>query len=159
MYSTLLIMHIAAAIIGLTLAAPILLAPKRRGVHTLLGKVYGGALLTMCLTALALVAYQPSVLWPLAIIAVFVLCLAIPGLWLALRRPRGWFIWHLNLMSSSVIAFITALAVQMTEMDNPFAWIMPTIVGSPLIAHRTLVALGLVEPFRRTRHQPVSDES
>jgi hypothetical protein len=104
----------------------------------------------MCLTALALVLYRPSVLWPLGIIAVLVLCLAVSGLWLAFRRPRGWFVWHLNLMSSSVIAFITAFAVQMTDIRNPLAWIMPTLVGSPLIAYRTMVALGVLNPVRLT---------
>lgn len=153
MLSIMLFMHIAAAATGLALAGPILLAPKRRGVHTMLGRVYIGALIIMCLTALVLVFDRPAVLWPLGIIAVVVLGLALGGLWLALRRPRGWFIWHLNLMSSSAIAFITAFAVQLTDLDNVYAWVVPSVIGSPLIAYRTMVAMGAIKPLHRISYR------
>jgi hypothetical protein len=148
LYSVLLTLHVAAATTGLVITAPTLLVPKRRGFHTVLGKVYGAALITMCLTALALVVYRPSVLWPLGIIAVGVLGLAVPGLLLALRRPRGWYIWHLNLMPSSAISFVTAFAVQVTDVRNLWAWLLPTIIGSPLIAYRSAVAQGRIKPIR-----------
>ena len=148
----LLIIHIVAGTVGLVVAGPVLLVSKRRGVHTTLGRVYGLAVLLLCLTAFPLVAYNPDELWWLGLIGVGTLSSAAGGIWLVRERPRvprGWYVWHLNLMCGSVISFVTAFAVQITD-GHPLSWIIPTIVGSPLIAIRSAMAQG-ADPFRRFR--------
>jgi hypothetical protein len=74
--------------------------------------------------------------WPFVLIGTGTLACAAGGLWFALRRPRGWTAPHLSPMSSSAILFVTAFALQMTQF-NPLAWILPTVIGTPLIARRT----------------------
>ncbi len=144
MRAGLLVIHILAGGTGLLLAWPTLLAPKRRGIHTLSGRVYAVCTLLLCLTAFALVALDPARLWGLAILGTLTLAWAAAGVWIARTRPRlpgGWRIWHLNLMCSSVISFVTAFAVQMTG-GSLLAWLLPTVVGSPLIAWRTAREVG-----------------
>ncbi|RJL33504.1 hypothetical protein [Bailinhaonella thermotolerans] len=153
MYGFLLVVHVITGFIGLLLAGPVLLVRKRRGVHTVLGRVYAGAAVLMSVSALALIGHEPR-LWPLGIIAVLVLAMIGPGLALAARRPRGWFIWHLNLMASSAVAFVTAFAVQMSDL-HPLAWVIPPAVGTVLITFRSLVAQGVI-PRRAVRARPRS---
>ena len=141
MHTVLVLIHAASGTAGLLLALPILLAPKRRGRHTLLGRIYAVAAVGLSLSALGLFALDPARLWGLAILGVLTLGWLLGGLWFARRRPRGmggrgWRIWHLNLMSSTVIAFVTGFAVQMTD-GNLVAWLAPTVLGSLLIARTT----------------------
>lgn len=140
-----LVAHVAAGATGLVLAWPVLLVRKRPGAHTVLGRIYTAALTVMCLTALVLAAADPAELMGLAVIAVLTLAAALVGVWLAHAKPRlgrrGWYVWHLNLMCGSIISFVTAFAVQ-SSGGHPLAWILPTLVGSPLIARRTAQVLG-----------------
>ncbi len=152
MQQLLLVVHILAGVVGLVVAWPVLLVRKRRGMHTRLGRVYGVAVALLCLTAFPLVAYDPEELWWLGLIGVGTLAAAAGGIWLARQRPRvpgGWCVWHLNLMCSSVISFVTAFAIQMTD-GHPLSWIIPTVIGSPLIAIRSAMARG-VTPLARLR--------
>jgi hypothetical protein len=139
-HAAVLLTHVAAGVTGLLVAWPALLAPKRRGVHTVLGRVYAGALVVMTVTALALAAADPGRLAGLAGVAVATLAAGLAGVWFARRKPRvdrrGWMVWHLNLMCGSVISFVTAFAVTMTD-GFWLAWVVPTLVGSPLIARTT----------------------
>lgn len=138
--SAVLALHVAAGAVGLVVAWPALLAPKRRGWHPRFGRVYAGALLVMGVTALVLASADPARLAGLAVIAVLTLAAGAAGVWFARRKPRigrgGWMIWHLNLMCSSVIAFVTAFAVTMAD-GHWLAWVVPTLVGSPLISRTT----------------------
>ncbi|MFJ8577054.1 hypothetical protein [Micromonospora sp. NPDC093277] len=141
MHTVLVVIHAVSGTAGLLLALPVLLAPKRRGRHTLLGRVYAGAAVGLSLSAFGLFAYRPAQLWGLALLGALTLGWLVGGLWFARRRPqvmggRGWRIWHLNLMSSTVIAFVTGFAVQMSD-GHLVAWLAPTVVGSLLIARTT----------------------
>jgi hypothetical protein len=136
MRTVLLVLHIAAGTAGLLLVVPVLFVPKRRGWHPWLGRSYLGCTALLCLSAYGLVVYDPARLWPFVLIGTGTLACAAGGLWFALRRPRGWTAPHLSLMSSSAISFVTAFALQMTHF-NPLAWILPTVIGTPLIARRT----------------------
>lgn len=142
--------HIAAGTIGLVLAWPALFVPKRRGVHTMIGRVYAVAMVMLCLTTFALFAMNPAELAGLGILGVLTFGWVTGGVWMACRKPRlrygNWYTWHLNLMSSSVIAAVTAFAVQMTD-GHLAAWLLPTIIGSPLISYRTAIAQGAGLPW------------
>ncbi|MCW3842596.1 hypothetical protein ONA70_21075 [Micromonospora yasonensis] len=141
MHTVLVVIHAVSGITGLLLALPVLLAPKRRGRHTLLGRVYVGAAVGLSLSAVGLFAYDPARLWGLAVLGALTLGWVLGGFWFARRRPhvpggRGWRIWHLNLMGSTVIAFVTGFAVQMSD-GHLAAWLAPTVLGSLLIARAT----------------------
>jgi len=137
-----LVAHVASATLGLLLAGPVVLAPKPGRGHVLGGRVYALAAAVMCLSALVLVAADPARLAGLGVIALLTLGCVVGGVATArsrrLRRRigRGWRVVHLNLMGSSVISFVTAFAVQQAD-GHWAAWVLPTVVGSPLIARRT----------------------
>lgn len=149
-------LHVVAGTIGLLLAGPVVLTPKRRGPHTVLGRLYVGALAVMCATAVLLGLADPARLAGLLGIAVGTAAAGAVGLAVARwrhrfrRLPGGWLVWHLNAMGSSVIAFVTAFAVQMTG-GHVLAWIVPTLVGSPLIARHTAA---LTRAGRSARRHP-----
>ncbi|MFR9779336.1 hypothetical protein ACL02O_25180 [Micromonospora sp. MS34] len=141
MHTVLVVLHAVSGTLGLLLALPVLLAPKRRGRHTLLGRAYAVAAGCLSISAFGLFAFDPARLWGFALLGGLTLGWLIAGLWIARHRPRvlgarGWRIWHLNLMGSTVIAFVTGFAVQMTD-GNLIAWLAPTVVGSLLIARTT----------------------
>lgn len=143
-------LHAVSGGLGLLLAGPVLVAPKRRGPHVLLGRVYAVAAAAMCLSAFGLFAYDPARLAGLAVLGVLTTVWVGTGVWLARRRPRlgspgRWRILHLNCMGSSVIAFVTGFAVQTTD-GHLLAWVLPTVTGTALISWRTQ------REVRRRRH-------
>ncbi|MFD0822306.1 hypothetical protein ACFQ0D_29205 [Micromonospora zhanjiangensis] len=150
MHTVLVAVHATCGALGLLLAVPVLLAPKRRGRHTVLGRAYAVAALGLSLSGFGLFAYRPAELFGLAILGVLTLGWLTGGLWFARRRPRslgprGWRIWHLNLMGSTVISFVTGFAAQTTH-GNLIAWIAPTVIGSLLIARRTAREIAATRP-------------
>ncbi|MEH1123114.1 hypothetical protein [Micromonospora sp. CPCC 206061] len=130
--------HATAGGLGLLLAGPVMLAPKRRGRHPLLGRAYAISAGVLCLTAFGLVAYDPAGLVGLAVLGTLAVVWIAGGVWLARRRPvlRGsrhaWRVWHLSLMGSSVIALVTAFLIQVAE-GHLVAWVAPTVAGTLLI--------------------------
>ena len=132
-HTSVIAVHATAGGLGLLLAGPVVLAPKRRGRHPILGRVYAVCAGLLCLTAFVLVAYDPVRLVGLAVLGALTAAWVAGGVWLARRRPfPSWRIWHLNLMGSSVISFVTAFLVQMTD-GNLIAWTAPTVVGTAVI--------------------------
>ncbi len=132
LHTALVTAHVGAGAAGVLLAGPVLLAPKRAGLHPRLGRVYLGALALMCVTALGLAAYDPIRLAGLALLATGTAAAAGTGVRLAHRRPRGWYRRHVRLMGGSAIAFLTGFAVQLAD-GHLLAWLAPTLVGVPLI--------------------------
>lgn len=133
MRDTILAVHIAAGTLGLILGPLAMLAPKRPGRHPRLGMAYQASTAVLCLSAMGLVVYRPG-LWWLGVIAVATWAAALGGWWCARRRFRGWILWHLNLMCSSYISFVTAFLVVNLGLHSLIAWIAPTLAGTPLIA-------------------------
>jgi hypothetical protein len=146
LHTVLLVAHIAAGGTGLLVAWPALGVRKRRGTHTVLGRIYATAAAVLCASGIGLFGYDPARLWIFVVIAAATATAVGLGIWFARHRPRGWYVWHLNLMSSSVISFVTAFLLQVSHFAL-WAAIVPTLVGSPLIAYRTLVAKAVI---RRT---------
>ncbi|MDP9395797.1 MAG: hypothetical protein M3Q27_16710 [Actinomycetota bacterium] len=135
----LLVLHIGAGVTGLLLAGPVVLVPKRRGGHTVLGRIYAGALAVLCLTAAPLALVDLRRMVGLLGIAIGTALAGAVGVAAARYRPAlpgGWLLWHLNAMGTSVISLVTAFAVQASD-GHPVSWVLPTLVGSPLIAARS----------------------
>ncbi|MEJ5946121.1 hypothetical protein WDZ17_12540 [Pseudokineococcus basanitobsidens] len=132
LHTALLVPHVAAGALGLGLGPVAMLLPKRLDRHGVVGRLYVAVTVVMTTSALGLVALAPRRLWGFAIIAVATLVTALAGAALARRRPRGWLPVHVRLMSASYLSFVTAFLV--VQWSSPLAWLLPTLVGSPLIA-------------------------
>jgi hypothetical protein len=128
----LLAAHIAAGSAGLLIGPIAMAAPKHRGWHTRAGISYQVAVAMLTVTALGLAFMAPGRLWPLALIAVATEAAALVG-WLEQRRRRpGWLPRHVGFMAGSYVSFVTAALV--VNWPNPLSWILPSVIGTPLIA-------------------------
>jgi hypothetical protein len=106
--------------------------------HSALGRIYAGAALAMCASAVVLWSLDPVRLAGLGVLAAGTGAATTSGVLLAWRRPRGWYVRHLRLMGGSAIAFATGFAVQVSD-GHLLAWIAPTLLGVPLVERRALV--------------------
>lgn len=133
MFAAVLAVHITAGVLGLLIGAAAMAARKRRGWHTGLGLTYQGVVAVMTSSAVLLVVLDDRAMSFLAVIAVGTEACALAG-WAVRRRHRpGWVAWHIRWMGSSYTAFATAALV--VNWSSPLAWFLPTVVGTPLIAH------------------------
>jgi hypothetical protein len=128
----LLSVHITSGSLGLLVGPLAMLAPKRPGRHPRLGRAYQLLVALLCLSAGGLIVLEPS-LWPLGLIAALTWAAALGGWWMRRHQPRGWLQWHVSLMCGSYISLVTALFV-VNLNGRLVAWLLPTLVGSPLIA-------------------------
>jgi hypothetical protein len=113
--------------------------PKRRGWHPRAGTWYVGLVAVLCASGVALAILRPAVWW-LGIIAVATLAAALAGRQVRRRRPSYWLPLHVSLMCGSYISLLTALLVVNLGLGDPVAWILPAVVGSPLIARRAYLS-------------------
>jgi hypothetical protein len=140
---------------GLLLGPVAMLARKRPGLHTNVGEVYHWVMLGLCLSAGALACLDWQRLWWFVLVALGSYAFACVGYVAAKRRWPGWLRAHLTGQGGSYIAMITALLVVNWEtltgtrgIYSPWAWALPTVVGTPILAWVTReVALG-----RRPKH-------
>ena len=132
LHEVLLAAHITAGSAGLLIGPIAMATPKRRGLHSRAGISYQIAVTVLTITALGLTAFAPGRLWPLALIAVATEAAAVTG-WRAQRRRKpGWLPRHVGFMAGSYVSFVTAALV--VNWPTPLSWILPTIIGTPLIA-------------------------
>lgn len=150
MRTALLAVHVLAGTGGLLLAPIALALPKRAGWHPRLGVAYQLMVALVAVSAVEMVRQKPS-LWWLGVIAVATEAAAVGG-WLARRLARpGWLALHIRLMCGSYISLVTAFVVvtvgPLLGAAAPAAWLVPTVVGSPLIGYAVKRATGA--PARR----------
>jgi hypothetical protein len=130
LHAALLVPHIAAGSVGLAAGLGAALMPKSAGWHTLLGWTYQACCAVLCVSALGLVALDPS-LWGFALIGVGTEACALGGVVVRRRRRPGWIPLHASLVLSSYVSFVTALVVQTV---GGWAWVVPVALGSTLIS-------------------------
>lgn len=138
---TILLAHIALGTVGLLLGPVAMTARKLPGLHTKAGEAYHWVMLGVCLSAGMLALLDWSRLWWFLPIAMGSYAFALVGYVAAKRRRTGWLRAHLTGQGGSYIAMVTALFVVNWEtltgtrgVGSPWAWALPTVVGSPLIA-------------------------
>ncbi|UVJ42971.1 hypothetical protein NVV94_20665 [Pseudomonas sp. LS1212] len=136
-----LVAHILLGGIGLVLGPLAMQARKRPGLHTFAGEWYHWVMLGVCVTAgaLALLSWE-RIGWLLGV-AVGSYALALMGYVAAKVRWKGWLKFHLAGQGGSYIALCTALLVinwatltGVSGLAAPWPWLLPTLIGSPLIA-------------------------
>ena len=141
LFGAILALHIAAGAAGLILGPIAMRARKRRGVHTRAGEAYHWVVLAVCVTASLLAFLDWGRLWWFLPIALGSYAFALVGYMAAKRRWQGWLRGHIAGQGGSYIAMVTAVLVVNWEtltgtrgIHSPWAWALPTVVGSPIIA-------------------------
>lgn len=125
--------HIGCGVVALLLGLIAMLATKQRGLHTIVGNVYHWAYVGLAVSACVIAALDWARLWWFVPIAVGSYGLALMGFLAAKIRWNGWLDYHLSGQLGSYIAMTTAVLV-VNAGNVWWAWALPTIVGSPLIA-------------------------
>ena len=128
----LLAVHITAGVTGLALGPVAMATPKRRGRHTRVGVAYQYATAALCASAVGLAVLKPA-LWWLGLIGVATEAAALAGWRVQRRRRPGWLPTHVSLMCGSYVSFVTAFLVVNTGLAYWPAWVLPTVVATPLI--------------------------
>ena len=131
-HALLLAAHVGAGCAGLLVGAVTLLVPKRRGWHPRLGIAYQAVVAVMTTSAVVLAVTATPTRWGLLVIAVATEAAAIAGWVVARRRRAGWLPLHVSFTAGSYVSFVTAALV--VNWSSPLAWVLPTLIGSPLIA-------------------------
>ena len=129
-----LAIHIAGGSAGLVLGPVAMRAAKRRGLHTRAGLAYHWVVLTVCVSAAALAALDWARIWWFLPIALGSYAFALVGYLAARQRRSGWLRVHVTGQGGSYIALVTALAVVNIGQDAWYAWALPTLIGTPVIA-------------------------
>jgi hypothetical protein len=154
-HTVILTLHVAAGASVLILGPIAMFSAKRRGRHTRAGDAYHWSFFVLFVTAVGLAILDWEESWWLAPVGAGSYAFALLGFASAKRRWREkWLQHHVIGQCGSYIAAVTALLVVNLGRDATAAWIVPTIVGSPLIAWLTLEVAAGRRP-RRVRLQPV----
>ncbi len=138
---TVLFAHIALGTAGLILGPVAMTARKLPGLHTKAGEAYHWVMLGVCISAGTLAILDWYRIWWFLLIAIGSYAFAFLGYMAAKRRWRGWLRAHITGQGGSYIAMVTAFLVVNWEnltgtlgVESPWAWALPTVVGSPIIA-------------------------
>lgn len=132
--------HVLAGGLGLV-AGPVAMRARKGGrLHVPAGWAYQVCCGTLCATALALVALDPS-LWGFALIAVATEAAAVGAVVVRRRRRPGWVPRHANLALSSYVSFVTAFVVQTA---GGFWWLLPVAAGTVAVS-RTVARLTVAD--------------
>ena len=171
LFGVVLALHIAVGTVGLVLGPIAMTARKGPGLHTRAGEAYHWVMLAVCVTAAALAALDWQRIWWFLPIAAGSYAFALLGYVAAKRRWKGWLGAHVTGQGGSYIAMTTALLVVNWQaltgtrgIESPWAWALPTAVGTPLIAWvnyriaRGRIALGQVARVRNARG-PIARDS
>lgn len=109
---------------------------KRQGRHTTAGTAYYWAFVALAISAVILAALDWGDLWWLALVGVGSYAFAAVGYLTGKVRGRpNWLIAHVSGQGGSYIAMVTALLVVNLGTDEALAWIVPTVIGTPIISY------------------------
>ena len=135
-----LTIHVAAGVAGLLLGPLAMVVEKRRGRHTSAGEAYHAAFAVLCASAVVLAVLDWSESWWLALVGAGSYGFALLGYVAAKRRRPGWLIKHVAGQGGSYIAMTSATLVVNWEnltgvqgRESPLPWLLPTLIGTPLI--------------------------
>lgn len=141
LYHVLLRLHVLAGGLGL-LVGPIAMASrKQKGLHTKSGKIYHWLVFAVCASAIPLAIMKWDRNAYLFFVAIFSYGFAFRGYRASIKRGEGWLKKHISGMLGSYIAMVTALIVVnyqnlplLNTMPSWVTWILPTLIGIPLVA-------------------------
>jgi len=134
LHGGLLAVHIIAGVLGLILGPIAMGVRKRPGLHPRLGEIYHWNYVAMAGSAAGLAILGWNELWWFLPIAIGSYGFALWGYLAAKRRWRGWLYSHLSGQGGSYIAMVTALLVVNIGVGVWWTWVLPTLLGTPLIS-------------------------
>jgi len=132
-FNAMLNFHIACGVFALVLGPVSMYARKLRGLHTNVGELYHWVFLCICISACALAVLEWQRLWWFIPVGIFSYAFALLGYLSARLRWKNWLSYHLAGQGGSYIAMTTAVLVVNLGINVWWAWILPTLIGSPLI--------------------------
>lgn len=130
-YTVALIIHIAAGVSGVLLG-PAVLYSAAAGRVTRLAGAYHASVLLVCVSAAVLAVLDFANLWWFLLVAAGSYAFALRALTAARRRCAGWLPRYIRGQGGAYIALWTAIVV-VSVNDLPVVWLIPTVVGAPLI--------------------------
>ena len=140
-FRAVLLFHIAVGTAGLILGPVAMTALKGSRLHAWAGELYHWVMLAVCVSAAGLAWLDWERNWWFLPIAAGSYTFALVGYVAAKVRWLGWIAAHVGGQGGSYIAMVTAILVVNWQLltgtsgrSSPWAWILPTVVGSPLIA-------------------------
>lgn len=143
LYELILVIHIACGTGGIVLGPVVMQARKMEGTHTKFGVIYHWLFFVIFVSASALSIMQWEKFWWLLPVGVGSYAFALLGYLSARLRWKNWLKYHVTGQGASYIAMVTAVMTVNFGTNVWWAWALPTIVGSPLIAWlRYEIALG-----------------
>ena len=135
-----LIIHIGSGFIAIALGLIVMRSRKHYGIHTKGGVLYHWLMFAVCLTAVLLCVVAWPRIWWLLPVAIGSYALALLGYLSARSRWQNWLPLHVSCQGGSFIALITAFLIVNWEfltgevgLYSVWAWIIPTLVGTPII--------------------------
>lgn len=144
MFKAVLLLHALAGFFGLLLGPIAMYAKKTRGLHTKSGIVYFYFMTAVCISGVVLSALSWEKNWWLSIVALFSYSFCWRGFRAEKLRGQNWLKAHISGMLGSYIAMTTAFIVVNVGRIDSFQnmpiivfWILPTLVGAPLIRMMT----------------------
>ena len=142
--------HVGCGSTGLLLGPVAMFSAKRRGRHTLAGEAYHWVFLVLFLSAVALAVLNWDQVWWLAPVGAFSYAFALLGYLSGKVRWRGWLRFHVAGQGGSYIAMVTALLVVNTGVGSPLPWLVPTLIGAPIISWVNAQVAAGKRPKRRS---------
>ena len=153
---SLLALHVGAGSLGLILGPLAIRASRRGQLEGGAHSAYHWSVLAVSLTAAGLVVLDFRALWWLLLVACLSYALALLGFLAPRWRWRGWVRTYARGQGGSYIALVTALLVVSVEGSAAVAaWLLPTLVGHPLIERR----VASLEARERERPPPPGEAS
>lgn len=141
LFKVFLVAHIAFGFTGLILGPVAMFSRKIQGTHTRTGEVYYWMVLGVCFTAALMAIVDWGRLWWFLPIAIGSYAFAFVGHLAAKIRWTNWLSAHIAGQGGSYIAMTTALLVVnwanvfgSPGVSSPWAWALPTVIGSPIIS-------------------------
>ena len=141
LFRAVLAFHIAVGTAGLILGPIAMTALKGSRLHAWAGELYHWVMLAVCVSAAGLAWLDWVRNWWFLPIAAGSYAFALIGYVAAKVRWRGWIVAHVSGQGGSYIAMVTAILVVNWQLltgtsgrSSPWAWLLPTVVGSPIIA-------------------------
>ena len=129
-----LALHIACGVGALILGLIAMRTRKSAGLHTNVGEMYHWLFVGLFVSACVLAFLDWARLWWFVPIAAGSYAFALLGYLAAKLRWNNWLRFHLTGQGGSYIAMTTAVFVVNLGTDSWWAWMLPTVIGSPLIA-------------------------
>lgn len=129
-----LALHILCGVTAILLGLAAMKVRKSRGCHTTIGEIYHWLFVGLFISASLLSFRDWHRLWWFVPVAAFSYAFALLGYLAAKFRWHNWLRFHLAGQGGSFIAMSTAVLVVNLGTGSWWAWVLPTIIGTPIIA-------------------------